>query len=191
MALDRLVIVGRSVTHMLPETGCGLRIRLTGPFKQRVLAVADDEKLAPALAERRVRDWDREMRARIQTLLDVDMDEPGNFDMVLNTFTHPLEMIATMLAGLATEIDRTATADDLRHLRDAALAAEVRAALMVHPKIGRSPLEVQCAEGIVQVNGPGLVPPWDGLVSEVARQVAGVRVVEVNADEQPIPVRPN
>jgi len=191
MAADRLVVVGRSVTHMLPDTACGLRVRLTAPFSERVKIVAAEEKLAQAVAERRVRDYDREMRARIQTLLNVDMDEPGNFTMVLNTFALPLDTLAGMLAGLAEEIDRTATPESWRQLRDAALAAEVRAALMVHPKIGRSPLEVQCAAGVVQVNGPGLVPPWDGLISDVARQVAGVRAVEVNADEQPIPVRPN
>jgi cytidylate kinase len=191
MAADRLVVVGRSVTHMLPDVGCGLRIRLTGPFKERVQAVAAEEKLAQALAERRVRDYDRETRARMQTLLDIDIDEPGNFTMMLNTYSMPLEVLAQMLADLAREIDRTATPDSWRQIRDAALAAEVRAALMIHPKIGRSPLEVQCAAGVIQVNGPGLVPPWDGLVTDVARGVEGVSAVEVSADEQPIPVRPN
>jgi hypothetical protein len=46
-------------------------------------------------------------------------------------------------------------------------------------------------KGLVQVNGPGLVPPWDGLIDEVARRIAGVRAVEVIADEQPFPMRPN
>ena len=73
---------------------------------------------------------------------------------------------------------------------DAALGAEVRAALILHPKIGHAPIEVQCAEGAVQVNGPGLVPPWDDLVNEVVRQVDGVVSVEVIADEQPVTVRP-
>jgi hypothetical protein len=35
------------------------------------------------------------------------------------------------------------------------------------------------------------VPPWDGLINDVARSIEGVTAVEVNADEQPIPVRPN
>jgi cytidylate kinase len=191
MVADRLVVVGRSVTHMMPDAGCGLRVRLTAPLKERVRVVAAEEKLAPAVAERRVRDYDREMRARIQALLDVDMDEPANFAMVLNTHSLPLATLAGMLADLATEIDRTASPESWRQLRDVALAAEVRAALMLHPKIGRSPLEVECLAGVVQVTGPGLVPPWDDLITDVARQVEGVRAVEVNADEQPMPVRPN
>ncbi len=189
MARDRLVVVGRSVTHMMPAYACGLRVRLTGPFNDRVRVVAAEEKLAQAIAERRVRDYDRETRARIQTLLDVDIDEPSNFTLVLNTHVLPLGLLAGVLADLANEIDKTAKPDDWRGMRDAALAAEVQAALMLHPKIGHAPLEVQCASGIIQVSGPGLVPPWDGLINDVARQIDGVRAVEVSADEQPI-VRP-
>jgi osmotically-inducible protein OsmY len=95
-----------------------------------------------------------------------------------------------MLADVASEIDRVAEPDQWRKLRDAALAAEVRAALMLHPKIGHAPVEVQCASGAVQVNGPGLVAPWDDLVNDVVRRVEGVKSVEVVADEQVVPVRP-
>jgi hypothetical protein len=62
---------------------------------------------------------------------------------------------------------------------------------MLHPKIGQAPIEVLCAGGAVQVNGPGLVPPWDVLVNNVVRQVEGVTSVEVLADEQVVPVRPS
>jgi cytidylate kinase len=191
MAADRIVIIGRSVTHMMPDCGCGLRVRLTGPFKERVRLVGAEEGLAPAIAERRVRDYDRETRARIQTLLDVDMDDPANFDLVLNTGALPMETLAHTLAGLAAKLDQSVGPDNWRRMRDAALAAEVHAALMLHPKIGHAPFDVQCAGGVVQVTGPGLVPPWDGLVNEIVQQIAGVRGVEVNADEQPIPMQPN
>ncbi|HEY6395494.1 MAG TPA: BON domain-containing protein, partial [Candidatus Binataceae bacterium] len=72
------------------------------------------------------------------------------------------------------------------HLRDAATAAQVRAALLAHPKIRNAQIAVQCASGVVQLNGPGLVPPWDKLVNEVARGVEGVVAVEVAAEEVPI-----
>ncbi|HJU28356.1 MAG TPA: cytidylate kinase-like family protein [Candidatus Binataceae bacterium] len=190
MAADRLVIIGRSVTHVMPDTTCGARVRLTAPVKERVSLVAEEEKSSPAVAERRVRDYDREMRARIQTLLNVDIDDPSNFTLTLNTSAMPLERSATMLAALAREIDRAARPEHWRVIRDAALAAEVRAALIFHPKIGHAPLEVQCAGGVVHVNGPGLVPPWDDLVTDVVRQVDGVTAVEIYAEESPIPVRP-
>jgi cytidylate kinase len=190
MAADNLVVTGRSVTHLLPDFGCGLRVRLAGPFKERATEVAREESLAPAIAERRIRDYDREVRARIQTLFNVDIDDPANFALVLNTFSMPLGTAASMLASLAIEIDRATKADQWRLMRDAALEAEIRAALMLHPKIGHAPFSVQCAAGAVHVNGPGLVPPWDDLVNDVVRRVDGVVSVEVIAEEQPVTVRP-
>jgi hypothetical protein len=190
MARDRLVVTGRSVAHLLPEYGCGLRVRLVGPFKDRVQTVALAEKLAPAIAERRVRDHDREVRARMQTLLGVDIEDDTIYSVALNTFVVPLEMAAMTLANLAEELDRTIRPEQWLQMRDAALAAEVRAALMVHPKVGHAPFEVRCEGGAVQVSGPGLVPPWDDLINDLALQVEGVKSVEVVAEQQPVPVRP-
>ncbi len=189
MAANNLVVIGRTVTHQLPD-GCGLRVRLTGPFKERAQEVAKEEGLTPAVAERRVRDYDREWRARAQTLFNYDMDDPANYSLVLNTFSMPLGTAASMLASLAIEFDRSTRPEQWLRMRNAALEAEVRAALILHPKIGHAPIEIQCAEGAVQINGPGLVPPWDDLVNEVVRQVDGVVSVEVIADEQPVTGRP-
>ena len=191
MAIDKLIVVSRTATQQLPHCGCGLRVRLVAPLEQRVKAVAAEEKLAPAVAERRVRDYDRELRARIQTLYNFDLDDPVNFDLTLNTHALPLAMQAKILAELALDVDQAVRPESWQQMRDTALAAEVHAALMLHPKIGHAPLEVQCTAGRIQVNGPGLVPPWDGLIHEVARQVEGVSTVEVLAEEQPMPVRPS
>ncbi|HJU09538.1 MAG TPA: cytidylate kinase-like family protein [Candidatus Binataceae bacterium] len=189
MATNNLVVAGRSVTFMVPED-CGLRVRLTGPFKERAQEIAREEGLAPAVAERRVRDYDREVRARIQTLFNYDLDDPANFSLVLNTFAMPLGMAASMLASLAIELDHGTRQEQWTRMRDSAIEAQIRAALLIHPKIGHAPVEVQCAHGAVQVNGPGLVPPWDDLVNEVVSQVDGVISVQVVADEQPVTVRP-
>jgi cytidylate kinase len=191
MAKDKLVIVGRSVAHIMPEDACGLRVRLVGPFKDRAVEIGSEEGLAPAVAERRVRDYDREVRARIQTLMGIDIEDPANYGVTLNTFAMPLETLAMALGSLAAEIDHAARPDQWRKLGDSALAAEVRAALMLNPKIGHAPLDIMCKSGVVQVNGPGLVPPWDDLINEVVRGLDGVKSVEVVAEEQPIPVRPS
>jgi cytidylate kinase len=190
MAQDGIVVIGKSVAHLMPDFGCCLRLRLAAPLKNRVQEVAAEEKLTPAVAERRVRDYDREVRARIQTLFNVDIEDPVAHHMTLNTFDTPMPVLIGLLAAAVAEIDRRATPEQWRQMRDTALAAEVRATLMTHPKIGHAPLEVNCAGGAVHVNGPGLVPPWDDLIGSVARQVHGVDSVEVVAEETPTPVRP-
>jgi cytidylate kinase len=191
MAEDRLVVIGRSVAQLMPDLSCGLKVRLAGPLKERVKEVATEEKLAPAVAERRVRDYDREVRARMQALFEVDIEDPATHHLTLNTFTMPMPLLIALVTAAVVEVDSAAGPEQWRLMRDAALAAEVRAMLMVHPKIGHAPLEVNCASGAVRVNGPGLVPPWDDLIGDVARNVAGVTSVEVNAEESPAPVRPN
>jgi len=66
--------------------------------------------------------------------------------------------------------------------------AQVRAALLSHPKLGNAPFRVQCSGGAVQVVGLGIVPPWDDMVCEVVRRVNGVKSVEVlNQDMPPDP----
>jgi hypothetical protein len=163
-------------------------VRLTGPLKHRVSRVAAEEKLAPAVADRRVRDYDRETRARIETLYKLDLDEPTNFDLVVNTYALPLTMLAKMLAGLALEIDETIQPEDWQQMRDAAVAAEVRAALMLHPKIGHTSLEVHCVEGLVQVNGPGLVR---GAAFPGATDLSRVHAAQAAlSDSQSLTVRP-
>jgi cytidylate kinase len=190
MAANNLIVAVHASTCLLPDCGCGLRVRLTGPFKERAQEVAREEGLTMALAERRVRDYDREVRARAQTLFNYDLDDPANFSLVLNTFSMPLGTAASMLASLALDLERSTRPEQWRRMRDAALEAQVRAALMLHPKIGHAPVEVQCVEGAVHINGPGLVPPWDDVVNEAVRQVDGVVSVEVIADEQPVTLRP-
>jgi cytidylate kinase len=191
MAEDRLVVLGRSVAQLMPDYNCGLRVRLAGPLDERVKEVVAEEKLTSPVAERRVREYDREVRARIQTLFEVDIEDPAAHHLTLNTFTMPMPLLIALVSSAAAEIDRSVSPAQWCMMRDAALAAEVRAMLMVHPKIGHAPLEVNCASGAVRVNGPGLVPPWDDLIGDVARNIEGVTSVEVNAEESPAPIRPS
>ena len=187
MARDQLVVIGRSVAQILPELGCGLRVRLCGPLKERTRVAAAEEKLTTALAEARVRDYDREVRARIQTLFGIDIDDPSSYNLVLNVFAVPLESSAALLACFAGEVDRAATAEQWGRMRDAALVAEIRAALLTHPKLGNAPFRVQCSGGAVQVVGLGIVPPWDDMVGEVVRRVKGVKSVQVFNQDMPPP----
>lgn len=191
MAGDRLVVVGRSPAVYLPPLGCGIKLRTVGPFEERAKLVAEVEKLSAVAAQRRVRDYDREVRARIQTLTGVDIEDPASFDLVINGFGAPLEVSAAALGIYAERIDAQARPEQWQRMRDAATAAQVRAACHAHPKLGHAPIEVECNAGAVQVRGPGLVPPWDELANQVASGVEGVRSVAVEAEETPIPVRPD
>jgi len=185
-AQDRIVVAGRGSAHFLPEGGCGVRVRTMASVADRVKQVAKDEKLAAAAAEKRVRDFDTEVKARTHTLFGLDIDDPAIYDLVINTARLPLATYANTLAALATNIDSEGVADRMKCMRDTAIAAQVHAALIAHPKIRDVQMSVNCSAGCVRVSGPGLVPPWDELVMGVAQTIEGVASVEVGAEDDPI-----
>lgn len=185
-ARDRVVVGGRGSAHFLPSGGFGIRVRAMAPVADRITQVAKDENLAAAAAERRVREFDAEVKARTQSLFGHDIDDPAIYDLVINTARLSLPSHANTLAALANQIDGERSADRTKCMRDAAIGAQVHAALVAHPKIGEAQMSVNCSAGCVRVSGPGLVPPWDDLVIGVARTIEGVASVEVGAEEDPI-----
>jgi cytidylate kinase len=189
LAGDRIVVAGRTLAHQLPANGCAIRARVVAPLSDRVRFTAAQEKIDAPAADRQVRDHDREIKARSQSLFSVDIDDPTLYDLILNTSSHPIEMLADLLAGAARAIDATSDRAAMQTLSDAAIAAQVHAALLAHPKIRDAEIGVTCKSGAVCLNGPGLVAPWDGLVTEVARRIDGVREVAVEAEAPVPPVR--
>jgi cytidylate kinase len=186
---DRVVAVGRAVAHILPAVEYGLRVHVIAPLKERVRQTADDEKLDLGSAQKRTLHYDHEVRARVQSLASVDIEDPTVYDLVINTVGHPLESLAASLIALTREIENRTCDEHRQTLCDTAIAQQVRAALLVHPKIGEAPIEVNCRTGVVTLSGPGLVPPWDSLVESVVRSVSGVASVEIAAEPPPIPLR--
>src|SRR5260370_1113137 len=89
-------------------------------------------------------------------------------------------------AAAATHIDSEGSPERTKCMRDAAMAAQVHAAMVAHPKSGDTQMSVNCSAGCVRVSGVGLVPPWDDLVIGVAQKIEGVASVEVGAEEDPV-----
>jgi cytidylate kinase len=189
LAGNRIVVAGRTLAHQVPEMGCAIRVRVIAPLTDRVRHFASQDKIDLATADRQVREHDREVKARSQSLSSVDVDDPTLYDLTVNTSSHAIEWLADLLADGARAIDRGTDMSVMQTLCDAAIAAQVHAALLAHPKIRDAEIGVSCKSGTVCLNGPGLVAPWDGLVTEVARGIEGVREVAVEAEAPVPPVR--
>ncbi len=93
------------------------------------------------------------------------------------------------MIDLARAVEENSSANSRIVLKDACIAAEVRAALMAQPKIGRASLKVMSSAGAVTITGQSLVPPWGRLVRDVVTQVEGVTSVKLETDEPLIPPR--
>ncbi len=189
IAQDGVVFASSSGTQLLPANGFALRVRVVAAFPVRVRNLAESAKLSASAAEKRVRDHDREVKARAQTLYNFDIDDPHLYDLVLNTSVLPLATIAETLRSCAATITSSADGRGLQELRDASVAAQVRAALLSHPKFLHAEINVGCADGAVRVEGPGLVAPWGDLARRVAVGIEGVKTCDIGADDPPMPLR--
>jgi cytidylate kinase len=188
IARDRMVFASSSGTQLLPANGFALRVRALAPLPVRVRNLVGIEKLTPAAAEKRIRAHDIEVKARAQTLYSFEIDDPCAYDLVLNTAVLPQPMMVEMLRSCIEKIDAAADGSGIQELRDAAVAAQVRAALLSHPKFGGADINVDCTLGAVRVDGPGLVAPWDELARKVAVEIEGVKSCDIGADA-PMPLR--
>ncbi len=189
MARGRAVMVGSAPAHNLPDCGCGLRVRVIASRAARTERVASEEKLSIAAAEKRVCSHDREVRSRVRELTGLDIDDPALYHIVFNTTSLPLDPMVAALVASACQIDAHPDTSGFEQLNDAALAAQVRAALLIDPKFGHAEIKVRCTRGAVQVTGPGLVAPWDEMAERLARQIEGVHSVEVGAELPPVRYR--
>jgi cytidylate kinase len=190
LTVDQTVAVGRATPLFVPEgANHVLRVRTVAPFEERKRQVAIDEKLEPAAAARRVRDYEGEVRARLQTMLGMDIEEPSVYHLVLNTSSMPMPTLAAFLANCAQLAERDAGTESWTKLRDASITAQVRAALFAHPKIGNAAINVGTVNGVVTLSSAALVPPWDELANRIASEIEGVVSVELGIEEPPIPPR--
>jgi cytidylate kinase len=150
LAEDQTVLVSHAMPMWLPRSvGHVLRVRTVAPIEVRVKRLMGEERLSAGQAEHRVHESDREVRARMRSILKLDVEDPQLYDVVLNTSSAPLDTLAAVVIDLAHAVARSCSEDSRILLKDACIASQVRAALMAHPKIGRASFEITSKNGAV------------------------------------------
>ena len=148
-AQDNVVIMGRGSTFVLQRIRHAFRVRVTAPLHVRARRLEAERGLVPD-AEDVVARSDRDWAARIRHLYDVALDDPLQYDLVLNTARLDVPTaVATIRAALAAERFH-ATPASLAEVRDRCLTARVQAALLDQPR-------TRDARALLQLPGrPGL-----------------------------------
>jgi len=96
----KAVIVGRGANFILPPDRI-LRIRVIAPKEKRVRAVAKREKISEAEAEKKVLRADADRRSFMRKYFYVDVADPFNYDVVINTDRTTIEAATeSIIAGL-------------------------------------------------------------------------------------------
>jgi cytidylate kinase len=92
------VIVGRGANFILPHEKC-LRVRVIAPKEIRVENVSHKHGVSPEEAKRRIVRTESDRRAFVRKYYNADIDNPLNYDLVLNTGNLSIEASARTIRG--------------------------------------------------------------------------------------------
>lgn len=106
------VLIGHGSTHIVDRRHA-LRIRITAPEDERIRRVQELEQLDKDAARKRVRQVDAERAGFHKRCFRADVNDPLNFDIVLNCEHLPLATCATLIASAYREKFASPTAKDL------------------------------------------------------------------------------
>ena len=96
------VILGRGAMRILPlETT--LRVRLVAPREDRIKRYAREERITAEEAARRIDATDRERAEFLRLHFNTDVNDPAEYDIVLNTARYDPGACATIICAALKE----------------------------------------------------------------------------------------
>ena len=93
------VIIGRGANFILPPEG-RFRVRVIAPIKTRIERVAREFDVPPEKAKNRIIRTESNRRAFIRKYFNSDIDDPLNYDIVINTGTLSIEQAVKTIGNL-------------------------------------------------------------------------------------------
>lgn len=78
----KVIIVGRGANFILKE---GFHVRLVASLPVRIKRLIELNKYSKSEAEQEIEEADRQRRAYIKKLFGVEVDDPLNYDLIINT----------------------------------------------------------------------------------------------------------
>jgi hypothetical protein len=187
---DDVVLMGGGGQWLLRGVPHALRTRIVAPFPERVtrltatLSAQGQERVTPKTVAQFIRRDDIQKSARMRYLFDVDLKEPGLYDVLINTAVLSRGAAVDLLADVARRADFSTTDAGRQLVGDRALASQVEVALAGHPDMRRRAIGVEAVQGVVTLELSSGADPEVAVA--VARGVTGVQNVTLRIAEIPI-----
>src|ERR687887_2728949 len=175
--MDNAVLMRGGGQWLLRGVPHALRVRLVAPFEHRVkqwmkrTAETTGETPNQRHAADFVRRDDAEKAGRMRYLYEVDVADPGLYDLVINTEKLSYEAAADMIERVVRRPELATTESGRKVVAARALASRVQVALAMHPDTRRYRITVEAQGGVVTLEGTTALER----AVEVARSVPGVR----------------
>jgi cytidylate kinase len=175
---DNVVTAGRGIAALVRGVRHALRVRIIAPLEIRVERIMKKDNLDHAKAVHKIREYDRDVTARISYLFGPEWLLPENYDLVINTIRDDPALYADMVTGVASHPQFVATPESTQLVRNLSLAAQVRAAIAAnrHTQSGVD-LEVTVDKGRVSLKGSVRHLSIREAVLAVVKEVPGVQNV--------------
>jgi cytidylate kinase len=170
----RVVIVGRGANHVLAEAPLVLSARVVAPLALRVERLMAREGIAdPRRAEELATMVDRERAGYVKANYGRAWDDPGAYDLSIDTGEVSLEEAAARLAEMLAEMERRATPAERDRLAGLALAARLKARIASEPGFLLPTLVVRHEPEAIVVEAVIHRPEERAVLARLAREVCG------------------
>ena len=150
----RVVIVGRGGQVLLKDLAGILHLRIISPFEARVKRLVETGGFEEKQAVRFLRQADQDSFGFIHTFFHVNWDDPGLYDLTLNTGKVSMETAINLVTETARSADIVGKEEETREkLSDLALVQKAEAQLMdiLGPEIRH--VEVEAQKGVLRLTG--------------------------------------
>lgn len=151
-ARNNVVIVGRGGQMILRNVPGALHARIIAPFKTRVRRVMKENECEEKIAERMVRQHDRDSSGYLSTYFGINWDDNELYDLVINTRAITLNQGVALLAGAADTRHIEESPPVSQYLYDLALSHKGKAALLAISK-DLEWVELEVKQGVVTLSG--------------------------------------
>ena len=148
------------------------------------LSAEGRERVTPKIVAQFIRRDDIQKSARMRYLFDVDLKDPGLYDVHINTAILSRAAAVQLLADVARQPEFASTEAGRQLVADRALASQVEVALAGHPDLRRRAINVECRQGGITMELSSGADP--DVARTVAEGVPGVQSVALRAAEIPI-----
>jgi cytidylate kinase len=191
-AEDGVVLIGRGGQWLLRGIPHVLRVRVIAPFELRVqrltetLSARGSERVSPRTAAQMVRRDDGQKTGRMRYLYDVELHDPGLYDVTINLGVLSQGVAVSLLADLVRCPEFAPSEAGRQLVADRALTSRVEVALATYPETRNHRIRIDAKHGLVTLELTSAVDP--DVVTTVARDIWGVREVKIRqVDVPPVP----
>ena len=174
---DNTVIMSRGANYLLKGIPHILKIRVAAPQEKRIERIMIQESLSWETARLLVKKADHEITAAIQQLYGKKWDDPSAYEIRFDTSLQESDQIIESIKSLLVAKDHLKTPEAQQQLEMKALAARIKAGILINPKFLIPTLEVEVApEGIV-LHGVARSIKEHQAIDEEVRKIAGATPV--------------